>query len=115
MNKVCGIYLIRNVKNNHLYIGQSVNIYKRWAGHRQLLTSNKHPSIHLQRAWNLYGKDAFEFSILIRCERNVQVLTEFEQYWMDLLLPEYNTCPAAGSTLGVKLSGSHKLKISLAS
>ena len=29
----CGIYLIRNLKNNKIYIGQSVDIKRRWQEH----------------------------------------------------------------------------------
>jgi NUMOD3 motif len=48
---------------------------------------------------------------------NIQHKTEAlarEQYWLDLLEPEYNLSPTAGSTLGVLLSEEIKAKISAA-
>lgn len=108
--KIIGIYIIRNIINNHLYVGQSTNIYKRWSNHKALLNMNKHSSTHLQRSWNLHGESKFELIILRQC--NMNQLTETEQYFIDLLTPEYNSCLIAGSTLGFKLSESTKLKIS---
>jgi group I intron endonuclease len=107
-----GIYLIRNIINNHLYVGQSIHIYKRWTDHKSLLNMNKHPSIHLQRAWNTYGPDKFEFTILYKCSSEPSIICEAEQYFMDLLTPEYNTLPTSGSSLGYKHTETTKVKIS---
>lgn len=110
MNKLCGIYLIRNVINNHIYVGQSVNIKKRWINHKMLLRNNKHSSIHLQRAWTLYGESSFDFQVIYLCDK--VLLIDAEQYWMDLLIPEYNLCKIAGSTAGFRLTNTTKQKIS---
>src|SRR5215471_16712995 len=37
-----------------------------------------------------------------------------EQFWLDLLLPDYNLCKIAGNTQGVSLSEETKAKLSLA-
>lgn len=113
--QISGIYLIRNIKTGKLYVGQSANIIRRWNNHKSMLNKHKHSNIHLQRAWILDGEAAFEFSIIATCVPSIEILTDFEQYWIDLLSPEYNISPVAGSTLGISLSDSHKLKISLAS
>lgn len=110
--RISGIYIIRNKNNNKLYVGQSVNLIKRWQDHKCLLNKKKHPGPYLQRAWNLDGQDSFEFSIIHTCEPTVETLCEAEQYFMDLLTPEYNMCPAAGSTLGRPTSEETKQKIS---
>jgi len=60
----CGIYEIINTINNKRYIGKSKDIDNRWKQHINLLSKNKHHSIKLQRAWNKYGNDSFEFNIL---------------------------------------------------
>lgn len=62
--KLCGLYQILNKVNNHFYIGSSSNIDWRFYIHQWLLRKNKHCNAHLQRAWNKYGEDNFEFSIL---------------------------------------------------
>lgn len=81
MNDKCGIYQIRNVKNNKIYIGSSIHIFTRWKKHINLLNSNKHPNGHLQTSWNKYGKENFEFTIIEECNKNI--LREKEQYYIN--------------------------------
>ena len=76
-----GIYKIENKLNHKVYIGQSVNIERRFKSHRLLLDRGTHINKHLQGAWKKYGKDSFEFSILEECDECC--LTEREQYWID--------------------------------
>ena len=40
---ICGIYIIKNEKNNKLYVDQSTDIYNRWKQHVRDLKSNRHP------------------------------------------------------------------------
>ena len=48
-----GIYMIRNKVNNKAYIGQAVDIDKRWGEHIKELNNNKkYCNYHLQNAWN---------------------------------------------------------------
>ena len=54
MNKVCGIYEIVNKVNEKRYIGQSVDVYKRWRGHKNKLNSNSHRNSYLQLNKTLY-------------------------------------------------------------
>lgn len=82
-----GIYAIINKVNNHRYIGSSQNIEFRWYEHKRELRKNKHHSIALQRAWNKYGENSFQFKILIRCNPND--LLDYEQRYLDKH-PEYN-------------------------
>ena len=56
LDKKTGIYQIRNIINNKIYIGQSLNIKTRFLQHKQALRKNRHPNQHLQNAWNKYGK-----------------------------------------------------------
>ena len=63
-----GIYCIENIHNGKRYIGQSVDIKKRWVQHKQKLNHNAHYNEHLQSAWNLYGKDAFNFYVVELCD-----------------------------------------------
>lgn len=82
-----GIYKIKNLVNGKCYIGQSVNIQKRWYEHRYKAFSNGDISfnspIHL--AFRKYGLDNFEFSILLEC--NIDELDEKEKS----LILEHNT------------------------
>ena len=60
------IYNIINKVNGAIYVGSTirVNPQKRWWRHTKDLRSNIHHSRHLQRAWNKYGGDKFEFVII---------------------------------------------------
>lgn len=59
-----GVYEIKCTTNNKVYIGQSTEISKRWKSHIALLNAGEHHNKRLQVDWNLYGKEAFIFSIL---------------------------------------------------
>lgn len=104
-----GIYCIRNLVNDKIYIGSSVNIESRWKTHKKLLKSNSHHSNILQNSFNKYGKDNFSFEIVSYVE-NKDNLIKYEQYWLDFFKPEYNICKVAGSSLGVIRSEEYREK-----
>lgn len=59
-----GIYLIRNKETNAVYVGQTRQKFiKRFLHHQWKLRKGTHDNKHLQRSWNKYGEDAFEFVI----------------------------------------------------
>lgn len=89
-----GVYQIRNRANGKVYIGSAVSIWVRWLTHRSELRRGVHHCPPLQRAWDKYGEDQFEFSVLEVCERDQRV--EVEQRHMDARQPEYNVALAAG-------------------
>lgn len=86
----CGIYMIVNQTNNHRYIGSSINIRERLWKHRALLRHQHHANAHLQNAWNKYGEDMFYFTVLEKCSEEERFSRE--QYYVNLLHPEYNIC-----------------------
>ena len=65
--KICGIYKITNLVNGKVYIGQSVDIYKRWTEHKDCITSKKGYK-PLYRAFRKYGINNFEFIVLEYCD-----------------------------------------------
>lgn len=77
-----GIYKIQNKVTDKVYIGKSVNIKKRWIQHRCHLNNNVHVNGYLQKAWNKYGENGFDFSVLCECEESV--LDEKEIYYINL-------------------------------
>ena len=107
-----GIYQIMNTVNGKRYIGSAMNFHIRWKRHLNYLNKNKHHSIKLQRAWNKYGEDAFEFIILLKCAKEELIIKE--QSFIDWLKPEYNVCKQAGSPAGIIFTDERKLKISVA-
>jgi group I intron endonuclease len=76
-----GVYKARCIPTNKIYIGSSENIAKRCRQHVSDLNAQRHRNIHLQRAWNLYGPDAFVFSVVELTD--VAVLRYREQYHLD--------------------------------
>ncbi len=48
-----GIYKI--TINDHIYIGNSINLYNRVMNHKSLLKQNKHSNQYLQRLYNKYN------------------------------------------------------------
>jgi len=77
-----GIYKIVNMINGHTYIGQSVDIQRRWRNERSRAfqpNSNEYNSL-LAQAFRKYGVDNFQFAVIEQCE--VQQLDEREQYWI---------------------------------
>ena len=105
-----GIYRIQNTINGNSYIGSAVVVQKRWNVHNHDLKKNKHHSPHLQRAYNKYGVDAFNWYVL-ELVRDENKLIEREQHYIDELNPEYNICKIAGSRLGMKHTDEAKKKI----
>lgn len=96
-----GIYLIRNKINNKFYVGSASRSFgQRFSMHKYQLKRNQHHSPYLQKSWNKYGEDNFEFIILVECPKNECIQTE--QFFIDELSPAYNNCKIAGSRLGSK-------------
>lgn len=75
-----GIYSIWwEQEDDKVYIGQSVNIEKRWVYHLWLLANNRHSNNKLQNQYNKLGKP--KFSIIETC--SIAALLEREIYWTD--------------------------------
>jgi group I intron endonuclease len=110
-----GVYQILNLVNGKRYVGSAaISFVKRWRDHKWSLKKNKHHSKHLQRAWNRYGEENFEFEILGCCNPKDCIL--WEQKFIDKYKTAnrkfgYNIYPIAGSPLGNKLSKETKAKM----
>lgn len=79
--KIVGIYQIKNILNEKVYIGQSKDCLRRRSTHFTSLRKNKHINIHLQHAWNKHGEQSFVFEILTKCE--ISELSKYEQSAID--------------------------------
>jgi len=95
------IYKIRNILNDHYYIGSTVDSRKRFWEHRKNLRNGTHDCIHLQRAWNKYGEDCFKFEIVEQLNDRSE-LYPAEQKWIDKHFKQnyfYNVSPNADSPM----------------
>ena len=72
------IYLIINKLNGHMYVGQTINIKKRWSEHSRP-SRNK---TAIERAFNKYGKDNFILKILQVIDNSIEA-NDREIYWID--------------------------------
>jgi group I intron endonuclease len=98
-----------------MYIGStSVSFKQRWSKHLNYLTRSKHPSRHLQNAWNKYGVDQFAFEIL-EVISDPNIVIQREQAWINMFWESgtlYNLSPTAASTRGFRFPDEAKMKIS---
>ena len=105
-----GVYQLRNIQNDNIYIGSSTRMRKRWNEHKSDLRHGKHDNTRMQSDFDAYGECSFEFSVL-ECTDN---LIGREQYYIDTLNPQYNMQRIAGSSLGKPCSEETKQKLSQA-
>ena len=88
-DKISGIYYIKNLINNKLYIGQSIDVYTRLSRHKTDLRGSR-DSKHLQRAYDKYGEDNFEFKLLMECSEDD--LDFWEKHYIEQLDTQNENC-----------------------
>lgn len=78
-----GIYKITNTQTDQSYIGQSVDIYKRWCQHCKAGLGIDTPvGNKLYKAIQEYGLENFTFQLLCQCQK--EQLDEKEKYFIEL-------------------------------
>lgn len=77
-NNICGIYLITNKNTCQMYVGQSVDIRRRWNQHIN------QPLAHMRidRAIKKHGADNFELKVICELEQDDDLLNEMEKYYV---------------------------------
>lgn len=100
------IYIIKNLINGKIYIGQSVNSKHRWEQH---VSASKHnPKCVIDQAIAKYGEKNFTMEILLKKVENYneKEIELIEKY--DCLVPKgYNVAIGGNGTAGIYASGSH--------
>lgn len=108
-NLQSGIYIIRNMINNKVYIGQSDNLSRRKKEHfkRYNIKTIREFNSYLYRSMRKYGIENFEFKVLERIEKDL--LNERESYY----ILKYNSVDRSkGYNMGVILYNRyHKSKM----
>lgn len=87
-----GIYKITNLINQKSYIGQSIDIKRRWKDHRKAIQTGEN---YLYRAIRKYGIENFSFEVIKECTPDE--LDDLERYYINLYDTYYN---GYNSTLG---------------
>lgn len=87
-----GVYQIKNLHNDKIYIGSTPNI-KTLNGVKFTLKTNTHQNKELQNEWNTYGADAFLIEMLETIKREEEKalskkdLLKLEAKWLEKLQP----------------------------
>src|SRR3954469_2289284 len=85
----CGVYRLINNINGKCYLSSSISLDNKFKVYYSLSSLRKvKGSIIICRALSKYGHSKFSLDILEYCEPSI--LMEREQYYTDLLKPEYN-------------------------
>lgn len=123
MDKISGVYSIKNITSGKLYIGSSIDIRDRFLQHKRRLKRGTHPNPKLQSAFNKHGIENFIFEI-IEVVHDLSKLTEREQYHLNEVLSansdnlwifeekSYNILRVAGNLYGFKHAEDSKIKMS---
>lgn len=107
-----GIYQITNTRNGDRYIGQATNLHRRKKEHWCALRCRKHFNRRLQRAWDKYGEQCFEYRTLERCP--LADLDHREQWYLDNHSPEYNAAKwVVGHMRGLVHSADTRARMSM--
>lgn len=104
-----GIYQWINRINSKTYIGSSVNLSRRFYEYYNLSHLEKSKMV-ISKALLKYGYASFSLEILEYCDRSI--LLKREQFYIDLLSPEYNINPKAASRLGTSHTPETRKKMS---
>ena len=86
---ICCIYSVTNTLNNKVYIGQSIDVERRWKQHKY-----GKGNLILRNAIKKHGIDNFKFEILEKIDVSnktknqlSQLLIDLEQKWLDIKKP----------------------------
>lgn len=90
MKIICGIYKIENLINHQVYIGQSINIFKRFSNHKATAFNKNKEAYNYPLYIDIrkYGIENFSFEILEECAQ--EVLNEREIYYVSKYNSYYN-------------------------
>lgn len=94
-----GIYQIKNVLNNKIYVGSAKDFDKRWKRHFSDLANGNHHSIKLQRSYNKHG-NVFKCSILEEIPYEKDLIIERENFWINKLNTKENGYNIADASFG---------------
>lgn len=88
-----GVYQIKNMRNNKIFIGSSMNL-KTMSGRRFELKMGNHRNKLLQKEWKEFGEESFVFEVLEVLEEKEDgyfnandALEKLEEKWLAKLQP----------------------------
>ncbi len=97
--KPAGVYQVRNLTNDKVFLGSSLNLEGPLNRHKFMLKIGSHPNKALQQDWNDLGPEQFAFEILEEVQRkddpNFNLKDELElleMIWVEKLQPFSEHC-----------------------
>jgi len=96
-----GVYRFTNIVNGACYIGSSTNLAVRFRNYFNISYLSRVKMV-IAKALLKYGYSNFTLEILEYCDSSMSISRE--QYYIDLLKPNYNILKRAGSSFGYKHS-----------
>jgi len=113
--KLSGIYIIKNLINGKCYVGETINVYNRIAGHRNRVGAEKHRCL-IHNAIKKYGYDNFEIYVEYFPNSTKEQLWDLEEQMIikhNTLTPNgYNICSKGRGCVGLRHSEETKIKMS---
>lgn len=95
------VYKITNLKNGRVYIGSSRKGIQRFVNHKSKLRIGNHINKYLQADFNLFGEEAFEYSIILIVEdseiSNIRKIEEREISRYEETVGTYNILTNCGA------------------
>ncbi len=90
--KPIGVFQIRNLSNEKIFVGSSMNLDGIFNRHRFQLNAGSHQSKDLQKDWNELGAENFAFEVLeeLTPRENLDMPKELEfleDLWLEQLQP----------------------------
>ena len=89
-----GVYQIRNIVNEKVLVGGTLNLDAIFNRHRFQLRMGKHPNVRLQAEWNQFGEATFVFEVLDELASREEMGNDYrddvallEEIWVDKLTP----------------------------
>ena len=75
----CGIYMIKNKITGQMYIGQSIDIERRWKEHYR---GRDKTASYIDNAIDKHKKSDFILNIIYKAEEDNELLNEMEKYYI---------------------------------
>ena len=92
---VSGVYQIKSLRNNEVYIGSSKCVYSRMLHHACHLYNGNHRNKRLQKIYNEDGLEGINFEILELSK--LEELRKKEQHYINIINPSINIVKNCGS------------------
>ncbi len=65
-----GVFQIKNIKNNKVFIDRSVDMESKWNRHKMELKFGSHRNKGFQKDWIEYGEESFVFEVLSELKKS---------------------------------------------